>query len=181
MSCNFSRITSYNVCYTKLLRKTLKSKGAKYFGIHSFLASNTVANEYYPKLAKILFELAVELRNETGVEIKFINLSGGVGVNYKPDQEPNDIMEIGEGVRQAFEEVLVPAGMGDVAIFTELGRYMLAPYGHLVTKVIHEKHVITSYSIHYTKLYDILCIFQNQYRLFEIRNNHFFVGLYLVL
>lgn len=125
--------------------KMLKQKGAKHFGIHSFLASNTVANEYYPKLAKILFELAVELRNETGVHIKFINLSGGVGVNYKPDQEPNDIMEIGEGVRKAYEEVLVPAGMDDVAIFTELGRFMLAPYGHVVTKATHEKHTHKEY------------------------------------
>lgn len=125
--------------------KILKQKGAKNFGIHAFLASNTVANEYYPKLAKSLFELAVELKNETGVHIKFINLSGGVGVNYRPDQAPNDIMEIGDGVRQAFEDTLVPAGMEDVAIFTELGRFMLAPYGHLVTKAIHQKHIYKEY------------------------------------
>ena len=125
--------------------KILKEKGAKYFGIHAFLASNTVANEYYPKLAKILFETAVELKNETGVHIKFINLSGGVGVNYQPDQKPNDILAIGEEVRKAFEEVMIPAGMEDVAIFTELGRFMLAPYGHLVTQAIHEKHTHKEY------------------------------------
>ena len=125
--------------------KKLKEMGAKHFGIHAFLASNTVSTEYYPKLAKILFETAVELRNETGVHIKFINLSGGVGVNYKPDQEPNDIMLIGDEVRKAFEEVMVPAGMEDVAIFTELGRFMLAPYGHLIAKVIHEKHTHKEY------------------------------------
>jgi diaminopimelate decarboxylase len=125
--------------------KKLMAKGAKHFGIHAFLASNTVSTEYYPKLAKILFETAVELHNETGAHIKFINLSGGVGVNYKPDQEPNDIMLIGDEVRKAFEEVMVPAGMGDVAIFTELGRFMLAPYGHLITKVIHEKHTHKEY------------------------------------
>lgn len=125
--------------------KKLKEKGAKHFGIHAFLASNTVANEYYPKLAKILFETAVEIKNETGVHIKFINLSGGVGVNYKPDQKPNDILAIGDEVRKAFEEVLVPAGMGDVAIFTELGRFILAPFGHLVTKAIHEKHIYKEY------------------------------------
>ena len=123
----------------------LKEKGAKYFGIHSFLASNTVSNEYYPTLAGILFELAVELRDKTGVEIKFINLSGGVGIPYKPDQEPNDIMAIGEGVRLAYERVLVPAGMGEVALFTELGRYMLAPYGHLVATALHEKHIYKEY------------------------------------
>lgn len=125
--------------------KRLQKLGAKKFGIHSFLASNTVSNEYYPTLAKILFELAVELKEATGADIKYINLSGGVGVPYTPDTEPNDIMVIGEGVRKAFEEVLVPAGMGDVSIFTELGRFMLAPYGHLVTKAIHEKHIYKEY------------------------------------
>ena len=125
--------------------KILKEKGAKHFGIHAFLASNTVANEYYPKLAKILFETVVQLRDETGVHIKFVNLSGGVGVNYKPDQKPNDIIAIGEEVRKAFEEVLVPAGMEDVAIFTELGRFMLAPHGHLITKACHFKHTHKEY------------------------------------
>jgi len=125
--------------------KILKAKGVKYFGIHSFLASNTVTNEYYPTLAKELFELAVSLKKETGAEITFINLSGGVGVPYTEDQEPNDIKKIGEGVRIAFEEVLVPAGMGDVAIYTELGRFMLAPFGHLVTTAIHAKHTHKEY------------------------------------
>ena len=125
--------------------KILKAKGAKNFGIHAFLASNTVSNEYYPELARILFELAVELKELTGVSIKFINLSGGIGIPYRPDQEKNDIFVIGEGVRKAFEDILVPNGMGDVAIYTELGRYMLAPYGCLVTKAIHEKHTYKEY------------------------------------
>lgn len=125
--------------------KILKSKGVKYFGIHSFLASNTVTNEYYPMLAKILFELAVELKEKTGADIRYINLSGGIGIPYRPDQEENDIAAIGEGVHKAFDEVLVPAGMGDVSIFTELGRFMLAPYGHLITKAIHEKHIYKEY------------------------------------
>ena len=125
--------------------KMLKAKGAKHFGIHAFLASNTVTNEYYPTLAKTLFEVAVKLEKETGADIKFINLSGGIGIPYKPDQEPNDIAAIGEGVRKVYEEVLVPAGMGDVALYTELGRFMLAPYGHLITKAIHEKHTHKEY------------------------------------
>ncbi len=125
--------------------KVLKAKGTKYFGIHAFLASNTVTNEYYPMLAKVLFEVAVKLHEETEADIRFINLSGGIGVPYHPDQEPNDIMAIGEGVRNAYEEILVPAGMGDVALFTELGRFMLAPYGCLVTKAIHEKHTHKEY------------------------------------
>ena len=123
----------------------LKELGAEEFGMHAFLASNTVTNDYYPTLAKILFQTAVELKEETGVHITFINLSGGVGIPYTPDKEPNDILAIGEGVRKAYEEVLVPAGMGDVAIYTELGRFMLAPYGHLVTKAIHEKHTHKEY------------------------------------
>ena len=125
--------------------KLLKAKGAKYFGIHAFLATNTVTNEYYPKLARQLFELVVELQKETGCEVKFVNLSGGVGVAYKPDQVPNDIREIGEGVHKAFDEVLVPAGMGDVSIYCEMGRFMMAPYGCLVTKAIHEKHIYKEY------------------------------------
>ncbi len=123
----------------------LKKKGVKHFGIHSFLASNTISNEYYPKLASILFELAVELRDKTGADIKFINLSGGIGVPYHPDEKPNDIYAIGEGVRKAYEEILTPAGMTDVAIYTELGRYMLAPYGHLVAKAVHEKNIYKEY------------------------------------
>ena len=123
----------------------LKGLGVKEFGIHCFLASNTVSNEYYPTLAKILFKVAAELKEETGVHIGFINLSGGVGIPYTPDKEPNDIFVIGEGVRQAYEEILVPSGMGDVSIYTELGRFMLAPYGHLVTKAIHEKHIYKEY------------------------------------
>ena len=123
----------------------LKGMGAKRFGIHSFLASNTVTNEYYPTLAGILFELAVEVREKTGAEIVFVNLSGGVGVPYTPDKEPNDIAVIGEGVHRQFEKIMVPAGLGDVSIYTELGRFMLAPYGGLVTKAIHEKHIYKEY------------------------------------
>ena len=125
--------------------KILAAKGAKEFGIHSFLASNTLSNEYYPALARILFQLAVDLKNEIGVHITVINLSGGVGIPYLPDQPANDIAAIGEGVRKAYEEILVPAGMDDVALYTELGRFMLAPYGHLVTRATHEKHIYKEY------------------------------------
>ncbi len=123
----------------------LREKGAKRFGLHSFLVSNTVTNDYYPTLARTLFNLVVELKEQTGIEISFINLSGGVGIAYKPDQTPNDIAVIGEGVHQAFDEILVPAGLGDVAIYTEMGRFMLGPYGCLVTKAIHEKHTYKEY------------------------------------
>ncbi|MDD7381141.1 MAG: diaminopimelate decarboxylase [Succiniclasticum sp.] len=125
--------------------RLLMRKGAKRFGIHAFLASNTVTNEYYPELARQLFTLAVGLQQETGAEIDFINLSGGVGIAYHPDQKENDILAIGEGVRKVYEEVLVPAGLGQVKLFTEMGRFMLAPYGALITRAIHEKHIYKEY------------------------------------
>ncbi|HEL1614267.1 TPA: diaminopimelate decarboxylase [Streptococcus suis] len=125
--------------------KELKELGVKQFGIHAFLASNTVTNDYYPVLARQLFELALEIREETGVTLDFINLSGGIGVNYRPEQEPNNIAVIGEGVRKVYEEILTPAGMGHIKIFTELGRFMLAPHGHLITKVLHRKETYRTY------------------------------------
>ena len=123
----------------------LMKLGTKHFGVHAFLASNTTTNEYYPALAGQLFRLAVRLRNATGAHISFIDLSGGVGVDYRPEQPRCDISVIGEGVRVKYEEILTPNGMGDVAIFTELGRFMLAPYGHLISTVIHEKHIYREY------------------------------------
>lgn len=123
----------------------MKQKGVEEFGIHSFLCSNAVTNDYYPMLARLLFELAVELKNKLSVKISFINLSGGIGIPYKPDQMENDIFAIGNGVKEAFEQTLVPAGMGDVSIYTELGRYMMGPYGALITKAINEKHTYKEY------------------------------------
>ena len=125
--------------------RLLKAKGAKTFGIHAFLASNTISNEYYPELADILFRLAAELKEETGCRIQYINLSGGIGVPYRPEEEPNDISLIGAGVRRKFEEILLPAGMGDVSLCSELGRFMTAPYGCLVTKALHFKHIYKEY------------------------------------
>lgn len=125
--------------------KILREKGVVHFGLHAFLASNTVTNEYYPQLAKQLFELAVQLKEQIGIELEFINLSGGVGIPYTPEQQGNDIRAIGEGVRQVYEEVLVPAGLGDVAIYTEMGRFMMGSYGALVTQAIHEKHTHKEY------------------------------------
>lgn len=125
--------------------RLLKDKGVKEFGIHAFLCSNTTTNDYYPTLAASLFRLAVELNNELDVKISFINLSGGVGIPYREDQQPADIELIGNRVEKAYNQILVPAGLGDVAIYTELGRYMLAPYGCLVTKAIHQKHIHKDY------------------------------------
>lgn len=129
---------------TEGFRKLMRL-GAKHFGIHAFLASNTLSNNYYPTLASVLFQTAVELRQETGADIRFINLSGGIGIPYRPEDQENDIAVIGEAVRQKYEEILVPAGMDGVAIYTELGRFLLGPYGCLVTKVIHQKHTYKEY------------------------------------
>ncbi len=123
----------------------LVSKGTKHFGIHALLASNAVGNEYYPELAGRLFQLAVRLQRATGVHIAFINLSGGIGVDYRPEQPQCDIAAVGQGVREKYRSILIPAGMGDVAIFTELGRFMTAPHGHLVTTVLHQKHIYKEY------------------------------------
>ena len=125
--------------------RTLKEHGVKHFGIHAFLASNTVTDEYYPTLAGQLFKLAVSLKEKCEIHIAFINLSGGVGIPYRPDQEPNHIDRIGEGVKKEFEKILIPADMKDVKIFTEMGRYMMGPYGSLVTRAIHEKHIYKEY------------------------------------
>lgn len=125
--------------------RILKEKGVERFGLHSFLVSNTVANDYYPTLARTLFELIVEIKNELGICINFVNLSGGVGIPYKPDDIPSDIRIIGEGVRKVYEEVLVPNGLGNVDIYTEMGRFMMGPYGCLVTTAIHEKHIYKEY------------------------------------
>ncbi len=125
--------------------RLLKDKGVKHFGLHAFLASNTTDNQYYPTLARILFKTAVELKQETGAHIAFINFSGGIGIPYRPEQRPADIMEIAGEVRQAYEEILLPAAMDDVSIYTELGRYMAGPYGCLVATAIHEKHIYKEY------------------------------------
>lgn len=125
--------------------KKLLGLGVKHFGIHSFLVSNTTAEDYYPTLARTLFQLAVELKEKTGAHIQFINLSGGIGIPYRPEDKPVDILKVGESVRKVYEEILVPAGMGNVAIFTELGRFMMGPYGALVVKAIHEKHIYKEY------------------------------------
>ena len=125
--------------------RRLKELGVRNFGIHSFLVSNTIAEDYYPTLARTLFTLAVKLKEQTGAHISFINLSGGIGIPYRPSDRKVDIAKVGEGVRRVYEEVLVPAGMGDVRIFTELGRYMMGPYGELVVKAIHEKHIYKEY------------------------------------
>ena len=122
-----------------------KEKGVEKFGLHAFLASNTLGEDYYPTLASILFDEAASIKKEFGVSINFINLSGGIGIPYRPGQKPNNIELISRGVKAEFDKILVPAGLSDVSVYTELGRYMLGPYGALITKAIHEKHIYKDY------------------------------------
>lgn len=123
----------------------LKQLGVQKFGLHAFLSSNTTDNSYYPSLAKLLFEIAVELHRETGLDIAFINLSGGIGIPYEPHQVKADIAAIGQGVHKAYDEVFTSQSIKNVAIFTELGRYITGPHGWLVTKAIHEKNTYKHY------------------------------------
>ena len=123
----------------------LRELGVEQIGLHALLASNTLTNEYYPALARRLFQLAVRLQDERGIRIAFVDLSGGVGIDYRLEDEPNDIAAIGAGVRRAYEEVLAPAGLDDVAIFTELGRFMTGPHALLITRVIHTKETYRNY------------------------------------
>ena len=126
--------------------RLLKEKGVEHFGIHAFLASNTVSNDYYPVLAKQLFQLVLRIKKELGISLDFVNLSGGIGIPYRPEQEQNDIFLIGQRVREVYEELLVPNGLGHIRLCTELGRFMLAPYGALITKVIHFKETYRHYA-----------------------------------
>lgn len=125
--------------------KKLKDEGVKELGLHAFLASAQNNNEYYPTLAKELFELIVEIKNELGIKISFVDLSGGIGIPYKPTENEVDIMKIGQEVKKIYEEILVKNGLDDVKIYTELGRYMLAPNGGIVTQVLHEKNTYKNY------------------------------------
>ncbi|MBN1776717.1 MAG: diaminopimelate decarboxylase [Clostridiales bacterium] len=123
----------------------LKKHGARRFGIHAFLSSNTTDPHYYPALAELLFETAAELRQESGLELAFVNLSGGVGVPYRPDEEEANVEAIGAGVRKAYEKVFVQNNIPGIAIKTELGRYMTAAHGWLVAHITHEKNIYKRY------------------------------------
>ena len=117
-------------------------QGVKRFGLHAFLSSNTMAESYYPELAGILLRLGKELEGKTGLRFSFINLSGGIGIPYRPDQPEVDIQAVGEGVRRAYETVCPEGG---IAVKSELGRWMTGPCGWLVTRAVHEKKTYRDY------------------------------------
>ena len=122
--------------------RELKREGVRTFGLHAFLSSNTREESYFPELAALLLKLGKELAAETGLRFGFIDLSGGIGIPYRPEDPAPDIAAVGEGVRKAFE-VLCPEG--GVGIKTELGRWMTGPFGWLVTRAVHEKRIYRDY------------------------------------
>jgi diaminopimelate decarboxylase len=124
--------------------KKLMGRGVKHFGIHAFLSSNTLTDYYYPILAEMMFLLAVRVKKATGADISFINLSGGIGIPYMPEDEKVDIFHVGRKVKEAYESILVPERM-EPSIFAELGRFMTGPHGALVTRVVHEKKIYKDY------------------------------------
>ncbi len=120
--------------------KRLQALGVKRFALHAFLVSSALDVNYYPALAKLLFNTARELHDETGADIAFINLSGGIGIPYYPDQPAVDIFSIGSGVEKAYNEAFDNSGLHP-ALYTELGRYITGPVGYLVSTVLHEKRI----------------------------------------
>ncbi len=128
---------------TEGYRMLLKA-GAERFGLHAFLASNTTDDDYYPALARRLFKTAVELHEETGANVTFINLSGGIGIPYRPYEKETDIRYIGDEVMREYERIIAPSGL-KIKIFTELGRYITGPFGYLVTRAIHKKETYKKY------------------------------------
>ena len=124
--------------------KKLQTLGAVEFGLHAFLVSNTTDDDYYPALAKKLFKTAVELNEETGANFTFVNLSGGIGIPYRPYEKETDIRYIGEEVKLQYDRIVTPSKL-KLRIFTELGRYITGPFGYLVTRAIHKKETHKKY------------------------------------
>ncbi|MDD2649436.1 MAG: diaminopimelate decarboxylase [Eubacteriales bacterium] len=125
--------------------RRLKEMGVRSFGLHAFLSSNTTDEWYYPTLARLLFQTAIELYRETGVAIAFINLSGGVGIPYRPEEKKSNMISIGAGVEAVYRDCFTSQGITGVAIKTEMGRYMTAPYGWLVSHAVHSKETYKHY------------------------------------
>ncbi len=123
----------------------LKDLGAARFGLHAFLSSNTTDPAYYPALARLLFQTGRDLMGESGMPLAFVNLSGGIGIPYRPDQPETDIRAVGEGVAREYRHAFTDNGIRGVAIKTELGRYMTGPNGWLVTHIINEKRIHKHY------------------------------------
>jgi len=123
----------------------LRKKGAKRFGLHAMVASNELSADYHVETAKILFELAVDLKARLGIRIEFVNVGGGAGIPYRPEQEALDYDYIARGMKKAYDAIVVPAGLDPMGLRMEWARIITGPYGWLVTRAIHEKHIYREY------------------------------------
>lgn len=120
-------------------------KGVKRFGLHTMVASNERHTEAFVFTAKLMFELAIELKRRFGIHVEFVNIGGGIGIPYRPEEEPVDLKAVGEGIHALYDEMMVPEGLGDVAMMTESGRAITGPAGWLVSTAIHEKKTYKDY------------------------------------
>ncbi len=125
--------------------RTLKDKGVARFGLHTMVASNELNGSFFVETARMLFELAVELKDRLGIALEFVNLGGGIGIPYRPSDEPVDLEAVSAGVRALYEEMVLPAGLDPLRVMMENGRCITGPYGFLVTEAIHEKHIYKDY------------------------------------
>ncbi len=123
----------------------VRKKGAKRFGLHSFIISNELNRASYVETARMLFELAVELKDKIGIRLEFVNLSGGIGIPYKPEQDEVNLEKLGEEVKAEYEKIVKPNGLDPLKIYAECGRMVTGPYGFLVTKALHKKEIYKNY------------------------------------
>jgi diaminopimelate decarboxylase len=123
----------------------LREKGVERFGLHTMVASNELNLEYHIETARLLFELAVELKEKTGIRLEFVNLGGGVGIPYRPGDEAVDYGRLAAGIRQLYGEIVVPGGLHPLGIRTEWGRVITGPYGWLVARAVHTKSIYREY------------------------------------
>jgi len=123
----------------------LRELGARRFGLHSFIISNDIDRSHYLETARMLFQLTAEVKEKTGVRVEFVNLSGGLGIPYRPEQDAVDIEALGREVAQAYDELVRPAGLHPMKVFAECGRYITGPYGCLVSTVLHKKNIYREY------------------------------------
>lgn len=137
----------YGLTHDQLIEgyRRAKEKGVKRFGLHTMVASNERRTEAFLLTAKLMFTLACELKEKLAIEVEFVNLGGGFGIPYRPEEEPLNLIEIGEGIHKLYQEMMLPAGLDKVAIMTESGRAITGPAGWLVSTAIHEKKTYKDY------------------------------------
>jgi len=125
--------------------RILRDKGVKRFGLHTMVASNELNPDYFVETAQMLFDLVVELNRELGIRFEFLNLGGGIGIPYRPEQTAVDLAYVGEKIRAVYEKTIVANGLGPIRIAMECGRMVTGPYGYLVSRVLHKKAIYKNY------------------------------------